>query len=152
VDAGLLEGASTVKTTITTEERTITHTKYTCDVVGCDYETEVEKSAKTHHATTHSFKKEAEIDGIAFYWFETAEDYRAFHQDAGDRYRSYEAKLFKGPGWYGLHQWTDSYENTYKTALSAASLADGWRDDIKQLEKKIADLDKNIKALDTQLM
>ena len=140
-----------MKTETTTETRTLTHTTFTCDEPGCEFSTKAMESAKQHYANKHSFKKESEIDDTTFYWFETAEDYRSFHEDSGNRCRDYEAARFKGPGWYGMQRWTNSYDETDEAAISTSAIAASWQRDIEDLEKKIQKLKINFDELNKQL-
>ena len=75
---------------------------WTCEA--CGYETDDEEDSKAHHAKMHSFKAERMAAGYKFLWFETKEDYRAYHQDWASDFNdlSYDGEYFVGPGWYGL--------------------------------------------------
>ena len=76
-------------------------TIYGCD--HCDFEDETEDAVKNHHAKNHAVKKEQEINGTKFYWFESKEDAELWLDPPND----YSAIDFTHvewtePGWYGV--------------------------------------------------
>jgi hypothetical protein len=75
---------------------------WTCEA--CGYETDDEEDSKAHHAKEHSFLSKQTAGGYTFLWFDTKEDYRAYHQDWASDFNdlSYDGEYFVGPGWYWL--------------------------------------------------
>jgi hypothetical protein len=82
------------------EER-FDRTIYGCD--HCDFEDDTEEAVKNHHAKNHAVKKEQEINGTKFYWFESKEDAELWLDPPGDwgGTADFTGVDWKEPGWYG---------------------------------------------------
>jgi hypothetical protein len=76
-------------------------TTYTCDVVGCKYETDSEFGAVEHEGK-HASKDHRCIGDIDFHWFDTGEDMSKWLTAQRRSYRhDFAHGNFIGPGWYG---------------------------------------------------
>lgn len=76
-------------------------TIYGCD--HCDFEDDSEETVKNHHAKNHAVKKEKEINGTKFYWFDSKEDAELFLDPPGDFGSpiDFTHVEWTEPGWYG---------------------------------------------------
>jgi len=71
-----------------------------CDF--CEFETTEEEDLKSHHARTHAVKKEQEVNGEKFYWFDSEEDAKLWLDPPdGHSIADYTSVDWAGPGWYG---------------------------------------------------
>lgn len=124
-----------MKTITTQQETVITHTSYVCDIENCGFATDNSRTAKEHFAENHSFVENKKIGEQKWFRFETLENYRAFHNDGSNHYRGriLMEKHWKGPGWYYLYEWVNSYEESCETAESLASFEKEWKGKIRDL-------------------
>jgi hypothetical protein len=138
-----------VETTVVPEE-TYTTTHYGCEF--CDFETSDLEDFEKHHATLHAAKKEQELGGTKFYWFDSEADAKAW-LDATDDHYDYTYVTWAEPGWYGL---SSSFsrggcrcggcERFSASLTSLASWIDSWRAEITKHEQSIADRLKHIEV------
>jgi len=128
----------TISTTKIIPAREVTETSFQCDV--CAFTSKDAREVTKHHAREHSSKAHRNIAGTEFHWFETAEDYRAFHCDQGLA-TDYEYTLYRftGPGWYGLRRF--GYGDGCEAAFSLEYLKNETLEEIEDKQHFLTGLD-----------
>lgn len=90
---------SRTETVIVPEER-YEQTTWGCDF--CDFEDTDKERVQNHHAKNHAVKKEQEVNGTKFYWFDSKEDAELWIDPPGDyNTGEFTSVLWTEPGWYG---------------------------------------------------
>lgn len=117
---------------------------YTCDVLGCFYETTVESSLNHHIGMLHSAKltETIQIDHRVhtFCWFDdmkAAKDYVDTHRDWSSITRV-SAHSWGGPGWYMMKEEsgdTSDDPDEYSIQVAAAVVDEYQRAALKAVEK-----------------
>lgn len=132
-----------VKEMVKVPEEEYEQTSYVCEV--CNESFWNDEDHDSHYAKEHAVKGEREVAGYKFLRFETADDYRLFHQQ--DSLSAidicYRENLWAGPGWYGLKSWEEPCRrgcctNYFQAAFHAASLAAQEREEAAKLRQKAA--------------
>lgn len=125
---------------------------WTCEVPGCDFESQDEETAQHHHGKEHALKDSRQCAGRTFYRFDSDDDVRAyaaagrandFHIDAvGD-------PECAGPGWYFFDREKMGCRcggcDNHRSWLRPATVALTWaKDSINKYEQQVEDLTKLI--------
>lgn len=125
-------------------EESYTKVFFGCD--HCDFETDEEDQLKNHHAKTHAVKKEREVGGVKFLWFDSKEDAELFLDPPGDfgGHIDYTHVNWSEPGWYA-HETEmgrgrcrcGGCEYFEATLTPLATVIERWRSEITDHEKKV---------------
>lgn len=134
---------------------TYENTFFDCGVCGQQFNDE--DDAKGHWGKTHTVKKQTEVAGITWRWFDTEEDAKLYLDPPG----FYSANDFTdvewtGPGWYGE---TTTYGNGRcrcggchytETGLHPVSRYESWaRDEISKAQNAVTAAEKKLQDLTT---
>lgn len=128
--------------TVVVPEESYTSTHYGCD--HCDFEADTEDEVKNHHAKTHSVKKETEVAGVKFLWFDSKEDAELYLDPPGDfgGTTDFTSVQWSEPGWYGMESRSGTGRcrcggcSYFETSLMPVeAFVERWRHEISNHEK-----------------
>lgn len=134
----------TIKTTTVVPEQMKTETTYACD--HCAWVSDDgcwghEKNAKLHFAQHHAFTKKTTAGFTTFFWFETLENYRLFHEDSDESSGGdFKETNWKGPGWYGMDHYIIHGEDDVFAMRSLAYFERQAREEAEKSQKILAEL------------
>ena len=125
------------------ESKTSVKVIYACDFPDCKFEAESSYDEAKHEAQ-HHVKKQKQIGEISFYYFETAENMKAW-SEAQKRMHAHDFinGKFIIPGWYGAEARSSYYRGSEDYGIElilSGHFEDKWRDEIKELEEHLKEL------------